>query len=196
MRVCGATSLYIHHRVKFVVSNTQISNAPTLSFFNPRIPNPPCATKAKKITCTHHLVFATIKINKETQNIPRNPAGQKAEIAVRCTSGQPWPMSQNSKEDKQQTKTPLRQMFINKHAPIPFTREQWQPRYLPSFLSNSNKAPRHQARASHIARACHHTRFFSEEDQTFSRTNTKSHFNPYSSAIKTPSSMLPNIDIL
>jgi hypothetical protein len=30
----------------------------------------------------------------------------------------------------------------------------------------------------------------------FPRTNTKSHFNPYSSAIKTPSSMLPNIDIL
>ena len=169
-----------------------------MSFFKSQDPHPH-ARRSKKNYLHPSLVFATIIIIKEKEqpkSIPSQPSRAKSRNRRPLYV---WSAVAHEPEfQKRQTtnKTPLRQMFINKHAPIPFTREQWQPRYLPSFLSNSNKAPRHQARASHIARACHHKRFFSEENQTFSRTNTKSHFNPYSSAIKTPSSMLPNIDIL
>ena len=104
--------------------------------------HPPNARRSKKrITCTPSLVFATIIIirKENPKAFRRNPAGQKAEIARPLYV---WSAVTRGSQKRQTTnKTPLRQMFINKHAPVPFTREQWQPRYLPSFLSNSNKPP-------------------------------------------------------
>jgi len=130
--------------------------------------------------------------HKQNPKHPSQPRRQKAE----SPSVETWSaVTLGPESQKQQTKTPLRQVFINKHAPIPFTREQWQPRYLPSFCQTVT-SPRHPARARSIARACHHEDFSLRKPNLFPRTNTKSHFNPYSSAIKTPSSMLPNIDIL
>lgn len=110
--------------------------------FQSQDPIPPMRDEAKKeLPATPSLVFATIIIirKENPKAFRRNPAGQKAEIARPLYV---WSAVTRGSQKRQTTnKTPLRQMFINKHAPVPFTREQWQPRYLPSFLSNSNKAP-------------------------------------------------------
>lgn len=119
-------------------SNTQISNAPTLSFIIPGSP-PPCATKQKDYLHPS-LVFATIKIKRQprTSLATQKAKKQNPPSVVRwsAVTRRPEPQENNNKQDT--TPPNVHQQTLRR---IPFTREQWQPRYLPSFLSNSNKAP-------------------------------------------------------
>ena len=145
----------IRHRVNFIrIPKYQIRR---LCRFQSQDPHPH-ARRSKKNYLHPSLVFATIKIMNSPKTSLANPKGSKAESpsVVRWSAVTRRPEHQeNNKQRHRSAKCSSTNM-----RRIPFTREQWQPRYLPSFLSKQVTSPRHQARARRVARACHRKDFF------------------------------------
>jgi hypothetical protein len=173
-------------------SNTQISNAPTWSFSIPGSP-PPCAMKQKELPAPITGI-RNHKNKTETPKHPLQPKRSKAEspsvVRWSAVTRRPEPQ-ENNKQD-----TALPNVHQQTCAEFPSLMSNGNLVTSHLFCQTSNK-PQTPGSCKGVLHEHATVKIFSlRKPNLFPRTNTKSHFNPYSSAIKTPSSMLPNIDIL